>query len=107
MQSKPKENEIEAYAFAVGVFRWGNNVPDKVINDQIVVMDFVMGQPGFLGFYPVVGRGTLCIFQTEAQAQETRLSLIAAGCPCGNYVGRVFVRKADVEERLTGAVTRI
>ena len=57
-------------------------------------------EPGFLGFYPVVDRGTLCIFQTEAQAQETRFSLIAAGCPCGNNVVRVFVRKADVEERL-------
>ena len=100
MQSKPKENEIEAYACAIGEFRWGADVPDKVFNDQIVVMDFVIGQPGFLGFYPVVNRGTLCIFETEAQAQETRFSLIAAGCPCGDYVGRVFVRKADVEERL-------
>lgn len=100
MQSKPKENEIEAYAFAIGEFRFGADVPDKVFEDQIVVMDFIMGQPGFLGFYPVVDRGTLCIFETEAQAQETRFSLIAAGCPCGNNVVRVFVRKADVEERL-------
>lgn len=100
MQSKPKEGEIEAYAFAIGEFRFGADVPDKVFEDQIVVMDFIMGQPGFLGFYPVVDRGTLCIFQTEAQAQETRFSLIAAGCPCGDNVVRVFVRKADVEERL-------
>ena len=61
-------------------------------------VDFIVSQPGFVGIYPTPMRGTLCLFKTEQQAQETRLSLIAAGHTCRGTVGRVYMEKAIVDE---------
>ena len=83
------ENEVKVYTVAIGEFR--PFAIGKRKRDQEEVISYIKTLPGFIGVHPVIGRGTLLLFDTEKHATDARLGLMSKGCPVGKNVSECFI----------------
>lgn len=90
------EDDVTLYTVAIGEIR--PYAIGRKAKQQKAALHFIMGLDGFVGFHPVPGRGTLCLFQEKNQAIRARNLLMAQGCQCGSNIGECFVSKADLEK---------
>lgn len=88
MEYKPKENEIEAWTVAVGripLIPWKKGMREAI--------KLIKEQKGFMAVHPVIGKGTLLLFDSENNAKGARNVLRYHGVQCGNEICKVYVDK--------------
>lgn len=94
---RPKGPEdVSLYTVAIGEidpFLVGRRAKQQ--NDAL---NYIQNLEGFVGFHPVPGRGTLCLFREKNQAVRARNLIKAEGCPVGDNVCECFVPQAELEK---------
>lgn len=64
---EPTENQVKVWTVAIG------NLPVFFVPRKVKeAVAFIKEQDGFIGFYPMYPKGTLCLFRTENDAKGAR-----------------------------------
>ena len=89
------ENDVSMLTVAIGEIN--PFATGEYAKAQEEALKYIQSLDGFVGFHPVLGRGTLCLFSSEKQAKVARKKIKAKGCPVGDNVGECYVPKADLK----------
>ena len=70
----------------------------KVKKSAKEAIAYISEQEGFIGFHPVFGRGTLCMFATENDAKRARNMMRYKGIECGHNIFEIFIDESYVNQ---------
>lgn len=84
---EPSDDEVVVWSVAVG------RIPIFKSKGCKQALKIIGEQEGLIGLLPVVGRGTICIFDTENNAKGARNIMRMYGIDCGDNICEVYVSK--------------
>ena len=86
------ENEVSVWSVAVG------KIPRFLKPKGCVeALRFIVKQEGFIGFSPVKGYGTICLFKSENEAKIARNKMLSEGIECGDNICEVYIDKGYLD----------
>lgn len=86
-------NDVEVWTVAIGNLPLPPFIPRKTKK----AIQFIKEQDGFIGFYPVYPKGTLCLFKTENDAKGARNMMRFKGIQVGDNICKAYMPKEDYD----------
>ena len=89
-----KQNEISVWV--IGTIEMNPFATGDIAKLQEKIFSVMAESDCFVGVYPVLGKGTLFLFDTEEKANKAREVMKESGLPVSERVVECFVPKADL-----------
>jgi len=99
-----KETDISLWTVAIPEIR--PFLMGKKRKAQDKALRFIQKLEGFVGFHPVIGRGTLCLFRTENEAKRARNLIQDAGCPTGYNITECWAPRDSIPEAVLAEIEK-